>query len=103
MNAIKHVNQKKKRGLKDLISVGNATLKDFDILGIKTVSSLSKKDAKTLYLQLCKLTKTQHDICVQDVFSAAIAQSRDPSLPLEKCNWWYWSKLRKENNAKENQ
>lgn len=97
---MKNVKPRKNRQLKDLISVGNATLKDFEILGIKTVKSLSKKDATTLYLQLCEITKKQHDICVKDVFSAAIAQSRDPSLSLEKCEWWYWSKLRKEKNAK---
>lgn len=87
------------RQLKDLISVSSAALKDFELLGIKTVNSLSKKKAIMLYLELCRITKKQHDICVQDVFSAAIAQSRDPNLSLEKCQWWYWSRLRKEKNA----
>lgn len=97
---MKIVKPRKKRQLKDLISVGNAVLKDFKILRITSVNSLSKKDATTLYLQLCQITNRQHDICVKDVFSAAIAQSRDPHLPLEKCQWWYWSKLRRERNGK---
>lgn len=98
MKNVKLSTVNKQRTLKDLISVGDATLKDFEILGIRTISSLSKKNARKLYLQLCKVTGKEHDICVEDVFSAAIAQARDQNLPLEKCQWWYWSKLRKETN-----
>ncbi len=86
------------RTLNDLVSVGAATLKDFEILRIKTVNALLKKEARQLYLQLCKTTGKQHDICVEDVFSAAIAQARDPRLSLKKCQWWYWSAIRKKNN-----
>ena len=99
MKNVKLSNVINERTLNDLISVGEATLKDFEILGIKTVSSLSRKNARKLYLQLCKITGKQHDICVEDVFSAAIAQARDQNLPFEKCQWWYWTKLRKENNG----
>jgi hypothetical protein len=24
-----------------------------------------------------------------------VAQAVDPRLPAEKCQWWYWSKIRK--------
>lgn len=97
MNNVKH---RKKRQLRDLISVGNAALKDFEVLGIKTVDSLSRQDARELYLRLCNITKKQHDICVEDVFSAAIAQSRNPTLSFEKSQWWYWSRIRKGKNGK---
>jgi hypothetical protein len=30
-----------------------------------------------------------------DVFRAAVAQARNPQLPAEQCQWWYWSRLRK--------
>ena len=29
--------------------------------------------------------------------SAAVAQARDPQLPVEQCQWWYWSRKRKKN------
>lgn len=100
MKNVKSNKTSDQRALKDLISVGDATLKDFEILGIRTVDSLSKKDARKLYIQLCEITGKHQDICVEDVFTAAIAQARDPNLPFEKCQWWYWSKIRKENNGK---
>jgi hypothetical protein len=39
------------------------------------------------------------DLCAQDVFSAAIAQARNPLLPADQCQWWYWSRQRKANHA----
>jgi len=39
------------------------------------------------------------DICCQDVFSAAVAQACNPLLPLEQCQWWYWSRQRKARHA----
>lgn len=99
MKSVKPSKTSNQRTLNDLVSVGAATLKDFEILGIKTVNALLKKEARQLYLQLCKTTEKQHDICVEDVFSAAIAQARDPNLPFKKCQWWYWSKVRKEKHG----
>jgi hypothetical protein len=29
------------------------------------------------------------------VFVAAVAQAKDPHLPVEQRQWWYWSRLRK--------
>ncbi len=84
-----------RRSLKDLYSVGPATLADFERLGIRTVPQLARKNARGLYLQLCEVTGARHDPCCQDVFSAAIAQARDPDLPAERRRWWYWSRLRK--------
>ncbi len=88
----------KPRELKDLISVGKATLEDFQKLGISTVDELAKKDACELYLHLAEITGKKQDPCVEDVFAAAIAQARDPNLPHEKCQWWYWSRMRKKSN-----
>lgn len=98
MKNVKLSKTSNQRTLNDLVSVGAATLKDFEILGIKTVNALLKKEAHKLYMRLCKITRTTHDICVADVFSAAIAQARDPKLPFEKCQWWYWSRIRKKNH-----
>jgi len=90
----------KQRELSDLVSVGKATLEDFDKLGIRSVSQLSKADAMKLYEKLCRVTGVRHDPCVIDVFSCAIAQARNKRLPKEQCQWWYWSRLRKGNHGK---
>lgn len=83
------------RQLKDLISVGPAMCRDFDLLGIRTVAELAKQDARSLYDRLCRKTGQRQDLCVLDVFNAAIAQARNPRLPVEQCQWWWWSRRRK--------
>ncbi len=85
------------RQLKDLSGVGKATIADLKLLGIRSVAELARQDGKQLYDQLCQRTGKQHDICALDVFRCAIAQARDPELPKEQRNWWYWSRLRKDH------
>ncbi len=68
------------RQLKDLVSVGPAMLR--------------------LYDDLCRLTR-QHDVCCLDVFTAAVAQARNPWLPSEQGQWWYWSRVRKAASGSE--
>jgi nucleotidyltransferase/DNA polymerase involved in DNA repair len=85
----------KERRLQDLISIGPAMLRDFAVLGIHSVAQLARTNPQAMYKKLCRLTGEQHDICCQDVFSAAVAQARDPLLPAEQCLWWYWSRKRK--------
>lgn len=83
------------RRLDDLISVGPAILRDFDLLGIRTMESLARSKPQHMYKRLCRVTGQRQDICVLDVFRAAVAQARDPRLPVEQCVWWYWSRKRK--------
>ncbi|HEY2392758.1 MAG TPA: helix-hairpin-helix domain-containing protein [Candidatus Angelobacter sp.] len=87
------------RHLEDLISIGPAMLRDFDLLGIRSVKQLARQNPIRLYQKLCRVTGHHMDICCQDVFSAAIAQARNPLLPAEQCQWWYWSRQRKANPA----
>lgn len=89
----------KERQLQDLISVGPAMLHDFELLGIRSVTQLGKQDPARLYQKLCRLSGQRQDICCLDVFSAAVAQARNPLLPADQCQWWYWSRKRKERNA----
>ena len=84
------------RNFRDLISVGPAIQRDFELLGVKNVDDLAKRDPEVLYKQLCRKTGTRQDPCVLDVFRAAVAQARDPKLPAEQCVWWYWSRVRKQ-------
>ncbi|HET7873161.1 MAG TPA: helix-hairpin-helix domain-containing protein [Terriglobales bacterium] len=88
------------RRLQDLMSVGPAMLADFELLGIKSVQQLARHDPRRLYQRLCRLTGQRIDVCCQDVFSAAVAQARNPLLPAEQCQWWYWSRQRKASNGR---
>jgi hypothetical protein len=92
---------KQDRQLQDLISVGPAMLRDFELLGIRSVAQLSRRDPRKLYETLCRRTGQRQDVCVLDVFSAAVAQARDPLLPAEQSQWWYWSRKRKEQNGRD--
>lgn len=83
------------RKLGELISIGPAMLRDFELLGIRSVGQLAKQDPKRMYKRLGRVAKQHLDICVLDVFEAAVAQARNPRLPAEKCQWWYWSRRRK--------
>lgn len=88
------------RSLQDLISVGPALLRDFEMLGIRSVKQLARQDPVKLYRKLCRITGQHVDICCQDVFTAAVAQARNPLLPAEQCQWWYWSRQRKASDAR---
>jgi hypothetical protein len=74
-------------------------LADFELLGIQSVPQLARQDPQELYDNLCRRTKSRQDPCVLDTFRCAVAQARDPHLPPEKCQWWYWSRLRKAGRA----
>src|SRR5262245_26382907 len=84
-----------RRELKDLISVGPATLRDFERLGIHSVAKLATQDPHALYHKLKRLSGPSHDVCLLDVFHSAVAQARNPRLRPEQCQWWWWSKKRK--------
>ena len=86
--------------LQDLISVGPAMLRDFELLRIRSVAQLAKSSPRQMYQRLCEITGKRQDICCLDVFQAAVAQARNPQLPPEKCVWWYWSRKRKARRAK---
>ena len=83
------------RQLAELISIGPAMLRDFEMLGIRSVAQLAKQDPQKMYDRLNRKTGQRQDPCVLDTFCAAVAQARNPRLPAEKCEWWYWSRKRK--------
>jgi hypothetical protein len=88
------------RRLQDLVSVGPAMLRDFELLKVRSVSQLARQNPRKLYEKLCRITGQRIDVCCLDTFQAAVAQARNPLLPAEKCQWWYWSRRRKESDAK---
>jgi predicted RecB family nuclease len=84
------------RKLKELAGIGPAMMKDFEVLGIRSVSQLARRDGRKLYAELCRRTGTRQDPCVEDALVCAVAQARDPDLPAEQRQWWYWSRVRKQ-------
>jgi hypothetical protein len=87
------------RKLSDLAGIGPAMLRDFELLQIGSVDQLALQDPTVLYDDLCRLTASKQDPCVLDTFCCAVAQARNPNLPAEQRNWWYWSGLRKSGKA----
>lgn len=83
-----------------LISVGPAIERDLHLLGIRTIPQLARQNPRQMYDRFCRLTGRRRDICCLDVFRAAVAQARNPLLPVEQCQWWCWSRKRKAENAR---
>ena len=81
--------------LRQLKNVGPATCADFAVLGIHSIAELAQADADELYLRLIKLTGQHHDLCVWDVFAAAIHEAQTG----EKQPWWHWTRVRKARQA----
>jgi predicted RecB family nuclease len=88
------------RRIEDLVSVGPAMVRDLEMLGIRSVAQLARRNPERLYGKLCAVTGQAQDICCLDVFRAAVAQARNPRLPLEQAQWWYWSRQRKARDAR---
>src|SRR5213082_1021138 len=87
--------QSETRQLRDLVSIGPAMLNDLELLGIHRVVQLRRRNPARMYGQLCRIKGQVIDRCCLDVFVAAVAQAKDPNLPIEQRQWWYWSKVRK--------
>ncbi|HEU4407239.1 MAG TPA: helix-hairpin-helix domain-containing protein [Polyangiaceae bacterium] len=83
------------RTLASLVSIGPAMLRDFELLGVRSVDELARAEPGELFERLCRLTGSRQDPCVLDTFCAAVAQARDPDLPAPMREWWYWSRVRK--------
>jgi len=86
----------RRRQLGDLISIGPAMLRDFDLLGIRSVAELARQNPRRMYEKMERATGQRQDPCVLDTFCAAVAQARNPRLGAEKCQWWWWSRKRKQ-------
>ena len=69
---------KQERQLADLISIGPAMLRDFELLGIRSVGQLAQQEPRRMYEKLSQKTGQRQDPCVLDTFRCAVAQARDP-------------------------
>ena len=90
-----------RRRLQDLISVGPALVCDF---GTAWSAVAWPNWAVAIHRSFMRGSAARRakpqDICCLDVFRAAVAQARNPQLPLEQCQWWYWSRQRKARDAR---
>ncbi len=71
-------------------------LKDFSVLGVRTLPQLARREAFELWRDLCQRTGQRHDPCVIDVFMSAISQARGEP----PCPWWKFTPNRKAMQAK---
>ena len=85
--------------LSDLVSIGPAMLRDFELLGVGSVAQLARRNPEKMYEKLCEVTGQAQDICCLDVFRAAVAQAKNPNLPNDQRQWWQWSRKRKASGA----
>jgi hypothetical protein len=88
-----------KQQLSDLVSIGPAMLHDFELLGVRSVAQLARRNPENMYEKLCQVTGQAQDICCLDVFRAAVAQAKNPNLPIEQRLWWHWSRRRRAGDA----
>jgi len=91
--------QTKERRLEDLVSIGPAMMRDLAVLRIRSVAQLAHRNPRQMYRELCRL-KGPQDVCCLDVFTGAVAQAKNPDLPIEERQWWYWSRQRKARNGR---
>ena len=88
------------RQLKDLVSIGPAMLKDFELLGIRSVSQLAKQKPESLYEKLCRVTGKSQDICVFDTFSAAWRRRGIRTFPPSSASGGIGAASAKRNNCR---
>lgn len=88
------------RDLRDLISIGPAMLRDFELLGVRTVAQLARRNPQRMVERLAWITGTRQDPCVLDTFCAAVAQAKNPRLAPEQRQWWWWSRKRKQSKER---
>jgi Pathogenicity locus len=66
---------KREPQLSELISVGPAMLRDLGLLGIRSMAQMARQNPRSMYEKLGCVAKQHQDICMLDVFRAAVAQA----------------------------
>ncbi len=78
--------------LQQIPNVAPAPAGDLKLIGIETPSLLVKANPLELYKALCEKTGVRHDLCMLDVFMAAVDfMNGNPPKP-----WWQFTETRKE-------
>jgi len=69
--------------------------KILNYLELSQLQSIANASADELYIRLQEITGRLHDLCVWDIFAAAINEA----CTGEKQPWWEWTKIRKKRQA----
>jgi hypothetical protein len=77
--------------LTDIPNIGPAMARDLKILGINQPEQLQGLDPLQMYDDLCMITGHRHDLCVIDVFIAAVRFMEGSSAK----PWWHYTSERK--------
>lgn len=77
-------------------SVGPSTAQDLWNLGYRSLKDLQDEDPTEIYERLCRQVGNRVDPCLLDVFRSIIAQAKNPNLPVDQRNWWYWTPHRRD-------
>lgn len=89
--SMKNPNRETVSKLDKLPNIGKVMAADLLLIGIEHPQELIGKDPFKLYDVLCKMTKSQHDPCVIDVFMSAV----DFMEGGEPRPWWSFTPERK--------
>ena len=77
-------------GLRGVMNLGPAMAADLRLLGFTSIEQLKGRNPQKLYDDLCKKTRTMHDVCVLDTFHSIVDQAEGrPAKP-----WWMYSRKR---------
>jgi len=87
--------QQSKSELLTLTNIGPAMLRDLNSLNIHSIRQLAQANPDSLYLKLEKITGKSQDLCVWDVFAAAVHEAKTG----EQTVWWAWTPVRKKRQA----
>ncbi|MBP9021817.1 MAG: pathogenicity locus [Spirochaetes bacterium] len=80
----------KKSGLLIIPSVGKATVRDLNRLGIFKVEDLKNKNPEKLYEELSGFYASKLDRCVLYVFRCAVYFAKETNHDPTKLKWWNW-------------
>ena len=81
--------------LQQIPNVGPAIAKNLRLIGVSSPHDLRHKDPYAMYDDLCRITGTRHDLCLLDVFIAAVRfMAGEPAKP-----WWQYTPERKQTLA----
>jgi hypothetical protein len=82
--------------LTDLPNIGEAMARDLRLIGIYEPRQLEGRVAEEMYFELCRITGTQLDPCVLDVFMS-LQHFMEGGEPMP---WWHFSAERKRLQGK---
>jgi hypothetical protein len=89
------VSRNQVRLLTDLPNIGKAMARDLQLIGISEPEQLRGRSPLEMYHELCRITDSQHDPCVIDVFMSVTSfMSGREALP-----WWHFTEERKQRTG----